>query len=147
MDRRRQADRARAGRGCRGRRADAPRVRVPGPRGPKHGSLIHRELGANFRLACVLTDVPLLVERPDVFGGDDFCASCRVCAEACPPDAIVHDKQIVRGERRWYVDFDKCLPYFNENLGCAICLAVCPFSRPVIGPRLVAKLARKRRDS
>jgi ferredoxin len=110
----------------------------------KHGSLIHRELGANFRLACVLTDVPLLAERPDVFGGDDFCASCRVCADACPPDAIVHDKQLVRGERRWYVDFDKCLPYFNENLGCAICLAVCPFSRPVIGPRLVAKLARRR---
>ena len=110
----------------------------------KHGSLIHRELGANFRLACVLTDVPLVPEQREVFGADDFCASCRICADACPPDAIVHDKQLVRGERRWYVDFDKCLPYFNENLGCAICLAVCPFSRPVIGPRLVSKLAKKR---
>ncbi len=110
----------------------------------KHGSLINRELGANFRIACVLTDVPLEPSRPDVFGSDDFCASCRICADACPPDAIIHEKQLVRGERRWYVDFDKCLPYFNENLGCAICLAVCPFSRPVIGPRLVKKLAAKR---
>lgn len=110
----------------------------------KHGSLIHRELGANFRLACVLTDVPLVADRPDVFGGDAFCASCRICADACPPDAIVPDKQLVRGVRRWYVDFDKCLPYFNENMGCAICLAVCPFSRPIIGPRLVKKLAARR---
>lgn len=45
---------------------------------------------------------------------------------------------------RWYVDFDKCLPFFNENLGCGICLAVCPFSRPLIGARLVRKLAAKR---
>jgi hypothetical protein len=50
----------------------------------------------------------------------------------------------VRGQRRWYVDFDKCLPYFNENLSCAICLAVCPFSRPGVGPSLVRKLARSR---
>ena len=106
----------------------------------KHGSLIHRELGSNLRLACVLTNVPLIVEGRTTFGGDDFCANCRICADACPPDAIIHQKQLVRGERRWYVDFDKCLPYFNENLGCAICLAVCPFSRPVIGPRLVNKL-------
>ena len=51
----------------------------------------------------------------------------------------------MRGERRWYVDFDKCLPYFNENMGCAICLAVCPFSRPEVGARLVQKLALRRR--
>lgn len=107
----------------------------------KHGSMIHRRLGANFRLACVLTDVPLLPSRRDDFGGDAFCANCRVCTDACPPDAIVPAKQLVRGEVRWYVDFDKCLPYFNENEGCAICLAVCPFSRPQIGERLVQKLA------
>jgi epoxyqueuosine reductase QueG len=110
----------------------------------KHGSMIHRTLGSNFRLACVLTDAPLLADRRDVFGASDFCASCRVCTDACPPDAIAAERQLVRGEVRWYVDFDKCLPYFNENLSCAICLAVCPFSRPEIGPRLVEKLARRR---
>jgi formate hydrogenlyase subunit 6/NADH:ubiquinone oxidoreductase subunit I len=110
----------------------------------KHGSLINPELGANFRLACILTDVPLVADRPVKSGIDDFCASCRLCTDACPPDAIVPDKQLVRGERRWYVDFDKCLPYFNENMGCGICLTVCPFSRPKIGERLVEKLARRR---
>ena len=113
----------------------------------KHGSMIHRSLGSNFRLACVLTDVPLVADAPDAFGADDFCARCRVCADACPPDAIAPEKQLVRGERRWYVDFDKCLPYFNENQGCGICLPVCPFSRPGVGPRLIDKLARRRARS
>jgi ferredoxin len=110
----------------------------------KHGSMIHRTLGSNFRLACVLTDTPLLPDRPDEFGASDFCTSCRVCADACPPDAIAAEQRLVRGEMRWYVDFDKCLPYFNENLSCAICLAVCPFSRPGIGTQLVDKLAKRR---
>lgn len=110
----------------------------------KHGSLIHPRLGSNFRLACVLTDAPLVADAPTTFGSDSFCASCRVCSEACPPDAIGADKVLVRGVERWYVNFDKCLPYFNENLGCAICLAACPFSRPDVGANLVAKLARRR---
>jgi epoxyqueuosine reductase len=110
----------------------------------KHGSMIHPQFGSNFRLACVLTDVPLVADAPRPFGADEFCASCRICIEACPPAAILEDKQLVRGELRWYVDFDKCLPYFNENLSCALCLAVCPFSRPEVGVNLVAKLAKRR---
>lgn len=110
----------------------------------KHGSLIHRSLGSSFRLACVLTNAPLALDRPDVFGASDFCASCQMCADACPPDAIGPDPQLVRGVVRWYVDFDRCLPYFNENMSCAICLAVCPFSRPGDGPRLAEKLALRR---
>ncbi len=110
----------------------------------KHGSLIHRALGSNFRLACVLTDVPLEPDAPDDFGGDDFCTRCRACSDACPPEAIVPAKQLVRGEVRWYVDFDKCLPFFNEHQGCAICLAACPWSRPGVAPTLVRKMAARR---
>ncbi len=112
----------------------------------KHGSMIHRKFGANFRLACVLTDAPLIPDAPEPFGADDFCVHCRVCSDACPPAAILPGKTLVRGERRWYVDFDKCLPYFNEALSCAICLAVCPFSRPEVGTNLVTKLAVRRAD-
>lgn len=28
------------------------------------------------------------------------------------------------------MDFDKCVPYFNEHMGCGICLAACPWSQP-----------------
>lgn len=109
----------------------------------KHGSIINPEFGASFRLAAVLTDAPFEVTRQRTFGIDDFCLNCRVCEDACPPEAIQAQKQTVRGQEKWYVDFDKCLPFFNENRGCAICLAVCPWSRPGVGLNLADKLARR----
>jgi epoxyqueuosine reductase QueG len=113
----------------------------------KHGSIIHRRLGSMFRLSAVLTDLDLTPDRPDAFGADDFCTHCRICSDHCPPDAIFRTKQTVRGVRKWYVDFDRCLPFFNETAGCGICLAVCPFSHPDRGPRLADKLDRRRRRS
>lgn len=105
----------------------------------KHGSIINRTLGSSFRLAAVTTDMPLVADRPDAFGADDFCTNCQVCTDACPPDAIFRAKQTVRGETKWYVDFDKCIPYFNETFGCGICIAVCPWSTPDRAPKLAAK--------
>ncbi len=110
----------------------------------KHGSMINKNLGSSFRLSKVLTDLPLQPDAPEIFGGDEFCLNCQVCAKACPPDAIHADKQKVRGEIKWYVDFDKCLPYFVDNKTCGICLAVCPWSRPGIAENLIQKMARRR---
>jgi len=110
----------------------------------KHGSMIHRKLGANFRLSMVLTDLPLLVDTADVFGADDFCSRCQVCSNTCPPDAIFREKVMVRGEMKWFVDFDKCLPYFMDNKTCGICLAVCPWSLPGVADNLLVKMARRR---
>lgn len=110
----------------------------------RHGSMIHRKFGSNFRLGVILTNLPLVAHEPDVFGADDFCTNCRVCSDACPPEAIPDAKQWVRGTEKWYVDFDRCLPYFNETKGCAICIAVCPWSRPGVADGLVEKMARRR---
>ncbi|PHP28700.1 4Fe-4S dicluster domain-containing protein [Limimaricola cinnabarinus] len=109
----------------------------------KHGSIIDRVLGANFRLSAVLTDAPFAPTPPREHGIDAFCASCRICEDACPPEAIYAEKQQVRGAHKWYVDFDKCLPFFNEHHGCGICIAVCLWSRPGVGPSLAAKLTRR----
>jgi len=49
----------------------------------------------------------------------------------------------VRGIKKWYVDFDACIPFFAETSGCAICIAVCPFTRPGVGENMIAKLARR----
>ncbi len=109
----------------------------------KHGSIINRRHGSSFRLAGVTTDLPLVADQPDTFGADDFCLACQICANACPPAAIGDAKQWVRGAEKWYVDFDRCMPYFADTHGCGICIAVCPFSKPGIGPRLAEKMTRR----
>lgn len=112
----------------------------------KHGSMINRRFGSSFRLACVMTDLPLVADGPDIFGADDFCTHCQVCTRECPVDAIEPDKQLVRGETKWYVDFDRCIPYFVENNGCGICIGQCPWSRTGVAPTLAAKMSRRRND-
>jgi len=102
----------------------------------KHGSMISREFGSNFRLAAVLTDMPLALDAPVDIGVDDLCLTCRRCTIDCPPQAILPEKQLVRGEIKWYVDFDKCIPYFAKTQGCGICIEVCPWSEPGRGFKL-----------
>jgi len=111
----------------------------------KHGSLISKEHGSNFRLGCVVTDLPLTATnlRVDI-GVDDLCERCNICVRSCPVDAIFDERQLVRGERKWYVDFDKCIYYFCETSGCGICIEVCPWSEPGVGPKLSDRLLQTR---
>ncbi|WP_263384147.1 4Fe-4S dicluster domain-containing protein [Granulicella arctica] len=109
----------------------------------KHGSLINHQFGAGLRLAGVTTDMPLVATAPVRFGADDFCTTCQICTKACPPGAITESKQLVRGVERWYVNFDKCIPYFAEASSCGICIADCPWTRPDVRPKLLATMAKR----
>ncbi|MFP5238002.1 MAG: 4Fe-4S dicluster domain-containing protein [Acidobacteriota bacterium] len=109
----------------------------------KHGSLISPRFGAGVRLAGVTTDMPVVPTEPARFGADEFCATCQVCTQACPPGAIAPSKQMVRGVERWYVNFDKCIPYFAEAASCGICIAECPWTRPSVRPKLLTTMARR----
>lgn len=109
----------------------------------KHGSLINLKMGSNFRIGCVYTTMPLAVDTPKVFGVDDFCSKCQICTKACPPLAISEEKQMVRGVKKFYVDFDKCMPYMTDNFGCGICLKVCPWSNENIAKNLAMKYEKK----
>lgn len=110
----------------------------------KHGSLINKEYGSNFRLATILTDLPMAVDKPIDIGVEDLCLNCRRCTIDCPADAITDSKHLVRGIEKWYVDFDKCVPYFVKTFGCGICIQVCPWTKPGRGPDLSEKLLNKR---
>jgi ferredoxin len=112
----------------------------------KHGSLISSRFGSGVRLAGVTTDMPLVRTEARRFGADEFCATCQICSNACPPGAIAPQKQIVRGVERWYVDFDKCIPYFAEAASCGICIAECPWTRPAVRPKLLESMARRRAE-
>ncbi len=112
----------------------------------KHGSMISKEHGSNFRLSAVLTDLPMALDEPVDIGVQDLCLNCVRCVIDCPADAISNDQQLVRGERKWYVDFDKCVPYFVKTNGCAICIEVCPWSEPGQGFSLTEELLRRRRE-
>ena len=109
----------------------------------KHGSLINPKLGANFRLACVYTTLPLENDTAVEFGIDDFCTHCQICTKACPPNAISNGKQMVRGVEKFHVDFDKCFPYMTDHYGCGICLKECPWSREDVVEKLYRKQQKR----
>lgn len=110
----------------------------------KHGSLITKEYGSNVRLGTVLTNLPLVVDKSVDIGVDDFCTSCQICTTNCPPQAIFDTKQMVRGEEKWFVNFDTCVPYFAEHYGCGICIEVCPWSEEGRGASISQKMLEKR---
>ncbi|MBC7250496.1 MAG: reductive dehalogenase [Anaerolineae bacterium] len=108
------------------------------------GYLIHPRLGANLRLVCVTTDLPLQLDPPVDLGIQDFCNKCLKCAHNCPSGAIPKgDKVVVRGVRKWQIDPVKCLLYWGHlRSACAICQSICPWSKPLTWPhRLVAQIA------
>lgn len=109
----------------------------------KHGSMISKQFGSNFRLGAVATDLPLVPDERVDHGVDDFCSLCNICVRDCPVDAIFPDKQMVRGESKWYVDFDRCIYYFCETEGCAICIETCPWSEPGKGDLLSRRILNK----
>ena len=108
------------------------------------GYLLHPLLGANLRLTCVTTDLPLALDPPVDLGIQDFCAKCVKCAINCPPRAIPEGGKVaVRGVSRWQIDPVKCLLYWGHlGAACTICQVVCPWSKPpTVFHRAVAQIA------
>jgi len=110
------------------------------------GYSVTKELGANFRLVCVTTDLPLAVDKPVDLGIQDYCEKCLKCADNCPPRAIPSGGKVeVRGVKKWKVDEEKCLLYWgSQGAACGICQVVCPWSKPrTLFHRFVAEIATR----
>jgi ferredoxin len=103
----------------------------------RNGLLLTSDFGPCVRLCKVFTDLPL---KPDVPRADDVeqcCAACGRCAAACPAEAISDAPQPSldtggpcnrRGVRRWAVDAERCLAFWEENgTSCSTCIAACPY--------------------
>jgi len=96
-----------------------------------HGLCISKAFGPRIRVSAVHTNITNL---PFYDGHDhdwisDYCAKCKLCVQACPGDAFYDAPIHKENGIVTHIDQEKCLPFFAENHGCAVCIAVCPFSK------------------
>lgn len=98
------------------------------------------EFGPMVRLFKLVTDLPLVADKPIDAGIARFCRACKKCAEACPPSALSFETEpgwkpvgewSSPGHQAWFEDSVRCRRYWFEELGtnCGICFSVCPFSK------------------
>jgi len=96
----------------------------------RNGQLIS-PWGAHLRLSAVTTNMPLLADDYMDFGLQDFCKTCKKCAENCPSGALSLDNEpsMIGGVLRYSFDAKKCTKQ-RTITGCAVCAGVCPYSKP-----------------
>jgi len=102
--------------------------------------VITPEFGPMVRIFKLITDLPLMPDKPIDAGIARYCRACKKCAEACPPSALSFDTEPGwqpvgawnnAGHQAWFEDSVRCKRYWYEELGtnCGICFSVCPFSK------------------
>ena len=95
-----------------------------------HGMLITPGEGTRLRINTIytnITNLPIETENEHLWIRD-FCAMCKKCIRECPIDAIFQQPKPRGDGGMQCIDHASCRDYFNQNFGCAICLAGCPFS-------------------
>lgn len=96
-----------------------------------HGLLISPSEGARLRISTIYTNIenlPIETENEHLWVRD-FCAMCNKCVRKCPVNAI-YPQPKPRGDGGMQcIDHATCREYFTKNYGCAVCLAICPFSQ------------------
>jgi reductive dehalogenase len=102
------------------------------------GIILNPFLGLGFKAAAVLTDMPIVPDKPVDFGLQSFCQSCKICAENCPSRAIsTGDKVMYNGYETWKLDTRRCASFnFTNRNGtmCNRCVKSCPWSSPTTWP-------------
>jgi epoxyqueuosine reductase len=109
------------------------------------GIILNPYLGLAYKAAAVLTDMPIVPDKPIDFGLQSFCQNCKICAENCPSKAIpTGDKVMYNGYETWKLDTRRCASFnFTNKKGtmCNRCVKSCPWSNPATWPHnLVRKM-------
>jgi len=87
----------------------------------RNNLLVNKDLGSQLRLASILTDMPLKIDRPV----EESCAACRNCIEACPAGAIAESP----ADFNHLGCFEKLKEFKNQKMIdhyiCGICINTC----------------------
>jgi len=96
------------------------------------GILITENYGPRVRLGLITTDMPLIIDKPKIFGVQNFCEICQKCALNCPSHAIpLGKKREENGSLRWIIHREACYEFWRKcGSDCAQCIFVCPYSKP-----------------
>ena len=102
------------------------------------GIILSPYLGLGFKAAAVLTNMPLIPDKPIDFGLQSFCQTCKICAQNCPSKAIsTGDKVMYNGYETWKLDVRRCASFnFTNKKGtmCNRCVKSCPWTHPPTWP-------------
>ncbi len=102
--------------------------------GSRLGIALNPFVGAAFKAAAVLTDLPLVPDKPIDFGLQKYCAECRICAEQCAMHAVSdREKEVYNGYETYRLNERLCLSGVMTNpIGnmCQRCTKTCPWNRP-----------------
>jgi len=100
----------------------------------RQGLLISPEYGPNLRLFSLITNYPLIPDRPLVFGVADYCETCQRCINECPAKALTEGHRRP-GWHQWPVKHRACFDNWLEKKDpCRKCIEVCPYTRePLVG--------------
>lgn len=102
----------------------------------RNGMMITERFGARVHMPDpILTDMPLVADKPLDIGVEDFCKICRKCASNCPTNSITFGPKIVyNGIEKYKINWLTCYkirPFVADHYGsCLTCVAVCPFTKP-----------------
>ncbi len=96
----------------------------------KQGILITKKFGPRQRLSMIATNASPLPEVPiEEFKISEYCDKCGKCIKMCPANAILEVPIVHENGTLSRIDAERCFNYFYENVGCSICIKVCPFHK------------------
>jgi reductive dehalogenase len=102
----------------------------------RNGIVISEKFGSRVHPHVLLTDLPLVADKPIDIGVADFCKVCRKCAIACPTNSISHDinKKLINGVEKYAINWKTCYAVRPHTLNlwhnCLTCVAACPYTKP-----------------
>ena len=112
------------------------------------GIILNPFLGLGYKAAAILTDLPLVPDKPIDFGLQAFCEDCKLCAKMCPSKSIpMGDKVMHNGYETWKIDDQSCSSLCSSRktgFQCNTCVKVCPWTRPNTWPHNLTRWAVER---